>query len=42
MDTKTPMNDHGATAIFADPVAYLQGFGISAELVADTSLPVAA
>lgn len=32
--------DHGA--IFEDPVAYLAGFGLAAELVGEPGLPAAA
>jgi hypothetical protein len=38
---ETEGTDHGAV-IFADPVAYLANFGISAEVVEDRPLPAAA
>lgn len=36
--TQTPRT----TDVFADPVAYLAGFGIESVLVAETTLPAAA
>ena len=35
-------DDTAADPIFRDPVAYLAGFGIDAEVVTETTLPVAA
>lgn len=35
-------NTEAAASIFSDPVAYLARFGVEAELVAETTLPVAA
>lgn len=41
--SNTTFNDREATErVFADPVAYLAGFGIDAELVAETTLAAAA
>ncbi len=41
--TNPNCNDTEATeAVFADPVAYLAGLGVDAELVAQTTLPAAA
>ena len=35
-------DDSTANPIFRDPVAYLAGFGIDAEILTETTLPVAA
>jgi hypothetical protein len=40
--TKTAPADKDKDTVFDDPVAYLADHGISAELVADTTLPAAA
>lgn len=39
----TDVNDPRTTAlVFADPVSYLAGFGIDAEIVVETAMPSAA
>ena len=41
--SNSEFNDTAVTEmIFRDPVAYLAGHGIEAEVVSDTSMPVAA
>ena len=42
MDTNLQKTDQTGIEVFADPVGYLASLGISAEVVADTTLPVAA
>lgn len=42
MNTNLETIDQTGIMIFADPVGYLASFGISAEVIADTTLPVAA
>jgi hypothetical protein len=43
MSTSTSTTDQNAVRdVFGDPVAYLAGLGIEAELVAETTLPAAA
>jgi len=42
MDTNIQKNDPTGIAVFADPVGYLASLGVSAEVVADTTLSVAA
>jgi len=40
--TDTTPKDQDAIHVFDDPVGYLSGLGVTAELVAETALPVAA
>lgn len=42
MSDKDSNNVENATDIFSDPVGYLAQFGIDAELIAETTVPVAA
>lgn len=42
MSDQTFDNTTGAEQVFTDPVGYLARYGIEAELVAETTLPVAA
>jgi hypothetical protein len=42
MHMNTDTENPNPSDVFADPVAYLARFGIVAEIVSDTSLPVAA
>lgn len=42
MSTSTTYDDTTTSEIFSDPVAYLAGLGIDAELVTGTTLPAAA